>query len=150
MPMQVHPPAASNCCLVNNAAMQHLTAFHPMLQVRFGLSLKRSKPCTAQPLSLLHQPSLLTKRLSGLVHHVNHVLLYLLQGGLQAARGVVLFMHGFAQGPEAYYENLRGLADAGLLVVAPAPPFKPCRTELQVWQLWPLQCTIQYTIFVLY
>ncbi|WIA13229.1 hypothetical protein OEZ85_006820 [Tetradesmus obliquus] len=53
------------------------------------------------------------------------------QGGLQAARGVVLFMHGFAQGPEAYYENLRGLADAGLLVVAPAPPFKPCRTELQ-------------------
>jgi hypothetical protein len=37
------------------------------------------------------------------------------------ARGVVLFMHGFAQSPKAYYTLLRELAhDKGLLVVAPA------------------------------
>jgi hypothetical protein len=47
------------------------------------------------------------------------------QGGSQAAKGVVLFMHGFAQGPNAYYENLKGIADAGFLVVAPVPPFAP-------------------------
>jgi len=45
------------------------------------------------------------------------------EGGSQAAKGVVLFMHGFAQGPNAYYENLKGLADAGFLVIAPEPPF---------------------------
>lgn len=45
------------------------------------------------------------------------------KGGSQQAQGVVLFMHGFAQGPNAYYENLQGIADAGFLVVAPVPPF---------------------------
>lgn len=48
-----------------------------------------------------------------------------MQGGSKAAKGVILFMHGFAQGPNAYYENLKGLADAGFLVVAPEPPFAP-------------------------
>jgi len=47
------------------------------------------------------------------------------KGGSMAARGVVLFMHGFSQGPNAYYENLQGLADQGFLVVAPEPPFAP-------------------------
>jgi hypothetical protein len=41
-------------------------------------------------------------------------------------------MHGFAQGPNAYYENLRGLADAGLLVVAPLPPFGATEAGQQV------------------
>lgn len=45
------------------------------------------------------------------------------KGDSKAAKGVILFMHGFAQGPNAYYENLQGLADAGFLVVAPLPPF---------------------------
>jgi hypothetical protein len=57
-----------------------------------------------------------------------------LQGGSQAAKGVVLFMHGFAQGPNAYYENLKGLADAGLLVVAPVPPFGATPAGQQVRQ----------------
>lgn len=41
-------------------------------------------------------------------------------------------MHGFAQGPNAYYENLTQLADAGFLVVAPVPPFKPTPYQQQV------------------
>jgi hypothetical protein len=41
-------------------------------------------------------------------------------------------MQGFAQGPNAYYENLKGLADAGLLVVAPVPPFGATQAGQQV------------------
>jgi hypothetical protein len=55
-----------------------------------------------------------------------------LQGGSKEAKGVVLFMHGFAQGPNAYYKNLKGLADAGLLVVAPVPPTLLLPAEQQV------------------
>lgn len=54
------------------------------------------------------------------------------QGGSQQAQGVVLFMHGFAQGPNAYYENLQGIADAGFLVVAPVPPFAATPGRQQV------------------
>lgn len=64
----------------------------------------------------------------------------LTQGDPKAAKGVVLFMHGFAQGPNAYYENLQGLAEAGFLVVAPVPPFGATRNGQQVrtrrsWQI---------------
>lgn len=55
-----------------------------------------------------------------------------MQGDSKAAKGVVLFMHGFAQGPNAYYENLQGLADAGFLVVAPVPPFGATPGKQQV------------------
>ncbi|KXZ52399.1 hypothetical protein GPECTOR_9g443 [Gonium pectorale] len=39
------------------------------------------------------------------------------------ARGVVLFMHGFAQGPTAYARMLTQLAATDVVVVAPCPPF---------------------------
>lgn len=52
-------------------------------------------------------------------------------GGSMAAKGVVLFMHGFSQGPNAYYKMLEGLANAGFLVVAPEPPFAPTPKEQQ-------------------
>jgi hypothetical protein len=61
------------------------------------------------------------------------------QGDSKAAKGVVLFMHGFAQGPNAYYENLQGLADAGFLVVAPLPPFGVTPSGQQV-------CLSSYTL----
>lgn len=71
-------------------------------------------------------------------HHMHWLLPYKCacalpaQGGSQAAKGVVLFMHGFAQGPNAYYQNLKGLADAGFLVIAPEPPFGATPGKQQV------------------
>jgi hypothetical protein len=62
------------------------------------------------------------------------------QGDSKAAKGVVLFMHGFAQGPNAYYENLQGLADAGFLVVAPVPPFGITPGAQQVPTQRPCSC----------
>lgn len=50
-----------------------------------------------------------------------------------AAKGVVLFMHGFSQGPNAYYKLLQELAqELGVLVVAPVPPLAATPEEQQV------------------
>jgi hypothetical protein len=57
-----------------------------------------------------------------------------IQGDSKKADGVVLFMHGFSQGPNAYYKLMEDLADAGFLVVAPEPPFAPTRGKQQVRQ----------------
>ncbi len=47
--------------------------------------------------------------------------------------GVVLFMHGFAQGPTAYARMLTQLAVEGdVLVVAPCPPFGATPDKQQV------------------
>jgi len=53
------------------------------------------------------------------------------KGDSKKAEGVVLFMHGFAQGPNAYYKMLKEIADQGFLVVAPEPPFAPTRGKQQ-------------------
>lgn len=55
-----------------------------------------------------------------------------MQGGLEAVTGVVLFMHGFSQGPNAYYNTLKGVADEGFLVIAPCPPFEMTPKDQQV------------------
>ena len=60
------------------------------------------------------------------------LLVLLMQGDSKKAEGVVLFMHGFAQGPNAYYKMLKEIADQGFLVVAPEPPFAPTRGKQQV------------------
>lgn len=55
-----------------------------------------------------------------------------LQGGSVAAVGVVLFMQGFAQEPNAYYTYLQRLADAGFLVVAPVSEVAAAPKKQQV------------------
>jgi hypothetical protein len=63
----------------------------------------------------------------------------LLQDPSKHAEGVVLFMHGYAQGPNAYYKMLQNLAEAGLLVIAPAPPF---RKSIEPQQVGYLPCCV--------
>lgn len=52
-------------------------------------------------------------------------------GDPKLAKGVLLFMHGFSQGPNAYYLLLKDLADQGWLVVAPEPPNSASPKQLQ-------------------